>query len=39
MGYAAALAWMLFLLVLVLTLAVFKSTPMWVYYEGERGKR
>jgi multiple sugar transport system permease protein len=39
MGYAAALAWMLFLLVLALTLAVFKSTPMWVYYEGERGKR
>lgn len=36
MGYAAALAWMLFLLVLVLSLAVLKSTPMWVYYEGER---
>ena len=39
MGYASALAWVLFLLVLVLTLAIFKSTPMWVHYEGERGRR
>jgi multiple sugar transport system permease protein len=39
MGYASALAWVLFLLVLVLTLAVFRTTPMWVHYEGERGRR
>jgi len=39
MGYASALAWALFLLVLLLTLAVFRSTPMWVHYEGERGQR
>ena len=39
MGYASALAWTLFMLVLVLTIAVFKSTPMWVHYEGERGRR
>jgi multiple sugar transport system permease protein len=38
MGYASAMAWVLFLLVLVLTIAVFKSTPMWVHYENERGR-
>ncbi len=36
MGYAAALAWVLFLLVLLLTLAVFRSSPMWVHYEAQR---
>ena len=35
MGYASALAWALFVIVLVLTLLVFKSSSMWVYYEGE----
>jgi multiple sugar transport system permease protein len=35
MGYASALAWILFLIVLVLTMLVFKSSAMWVYYEGE----
>jgi multiple sugar transport system permease protein len=35
MGYASALAWMLFVIVLVLTLLVFRSSAMWVYYEGE----
>jgi multiple sugar transport system permease protein len=39
MGYASALAWALFMLVLLLTVAVFRTTPMWVYYEGERGRR
>jgi multiple sugar transport system permease protein len=34
MGYASALAWVLFLLVLLATLLVFRSTPMWVHYEG-----
>jgi multiple sugar transport system permease protein len=37
MGYASALAWILFLLILVLTLLVFRSAASWVYYEsGER---
>ena len=36
MGFASAVAWMLFLIVLVLTLAVFRSSPLWVYYETER---
>jgi multiple sugar transport system permease protein len=36
MGYASALAWVLFLIVLVMTLAVFRSSPLWVYYENEQ---
>ncbi|MDI7278007.1 MAG: ABC transporter permease, partial [Anaerolineae bacterium] len=38
MGYASALAWVLFVVVLMLTLAVFRSSPMWVYYEAQRGR-
>jgi len=38
MGYASALAWILFLIILVFTLLVFKSSSLWVYYEGEREK-
>ncbi len=34
MGYASALAWILFFLVLVLTVLVFKSSASWVYYES-----
>ena len=36
LGYAMALAWILFAVVLILTLIVFRSSPMWVHYEGER---
>lgn len=36
MGYASAMAWVIFAIVLVLTLVVFKSSPLWVYYENER---
>jgi multiple sugar transport system permease protein len=39
MGYASALAWILFLIVLALTALVFRSSTMWVYYEGELRKR
>jgi multiple sugar transport system permease protein len=35
MGYAAAIAWVMFVIILVLTLAVFRSSQAWVYYEGE----
>ncbi len=35
MGYASAMAWVLFVIVLVLTLLVFRSSALWVYYEGE----
>ena len=36
MGYASALAWVLFLIILALTLVVLRSSSLWVYYEGER---
>jgi multiple sugar transport system permease protein len=35
MGYASAIAWVMFVIILVLTLAVFRSSTAWVYYEGE----
>ncbi|MEH7335942.1 sugar ABC transporter permease [Neobacillus drentensis] len=35
MGYSSANAWFMFVIVLVLTLIVFKSSSAWVYYEGE----
>ncbi|MCL7454799.1 MAG: sugar ABC transporter permease [Anaerolineae bacterium] len=36
MGYASAMAWILFLLILALTLVIVRSSGRWVYYEGER---
>lgn len=39
MGYASALAWIFFLLLLVFTAAVFKTSKAWVHYEGNlKGK-
>ncbi len=35
MGYACAMAWVLFLLTLAATLLVFKTSARWVYYEGD----
>jgi len=35
MGYACAMAWILFIIVLVLTLVQFRLADVWVYYEGE----
>jgi multiple sugar transport system permease protein len=35
MGYASALAWILFVVILLLTLLVFRSSAMWVFYQGE----
>lgn len=39
-GYASALAWILFALILGLTLLIFRSSPFWVHYEagGEGGR-
>ncbi len=34
MGYASALAWVFLFVVMALTLAVFRSSKTWVYYEG-----
>lgn len=39
LGYASALAWILFVLILAMTAMVFKSSPMWVHYEAQRRKR
>ncbi|MCE7983412.1 MAG: sugar ABC transporter permease [Caldilinea sp. CFX5] len=35
MGYASAMAWIMFLLVLALTVLQFQLSSRWVYYEGE----
>jgi multiple sugar transport system permease protein len=34
MGYASALAWLMFFIILALTALVFRSSAAWVYYEG-----
>ena len=39
MGYAAALAWVLFIVILIFTLLVFRSSALWVFYEGEVRRR
>lgn len=36
MGYASAIAWLIFAVVLVLTLIQFRIAPRWVHYEVER---
>lgn len=35
MGYASALAWILFIIIMVITLLVIRSSTAWVYYESE----
>jgi len=35
-GYASALSWLLFVIILIITLVVFKTSKAWVYYAGER---
>jgi multiple sugar transport system permease protein len=35
MGYASALAWLLFFIILALTLLIIRSSAAWVYYEGK----
>ncbi|ASS69021.1 MULTISPECIES: sugar ABC transporter permease [unclassified Paenibacillus] len=37
-GYAMAQSWILFLLILVLTWIVMKTSNRWVYYEVDKGK-
>jgi multiple sugar transport system permease protein len=36
MGYASAMAWILFVIIMALTLTLLRSSRRWVYYEGER---
>lgn len=38
MGYASALAWLMFVIIVALTLLVFRLTGNWVYYEGSSRK-
>lgn len=33
MGYASAIAWVMFLIVMALTLVVFRSAPLWVHHQ------
>ncbi|MCL4508463.1 MAG: sugar ABC transporter permease [Chloroflexi bacterium] len=35
MGYASALAWVLFIIILLSTLLVFRTAGRWVYYAGQ----
>jgi multiple sugar transport system permease protein len=39
MGYASSLAWVLFLVILIMTLLIFKTATGWVYYEAETKER
>jgi multiple sugar transport system permease protein len=39
MGYASAIAWVLFVIILAMTLAILRWSTAWVYYEGLRGRR
>lgn len=35
MGYASALAWILFVIILIITVVQLRASKRWVYYEGE----
>jgi multiple sugar transport system permease protein len=35
MGYASAMAWFLFAIVLIITMVVFRSSGRWVFYQGD----
>jgi multiple sugar transport system permease protein len=36
MGYASALAWVLFIIIMAFTVLILRSSSFWVYYEAER---
>jgi multiple sugar transport system permease protein len=38
MGYASANSWFMFLIILAMTFAVFRSSARWVYYESDAGQ-
>jgi multiple sugar transport system permease protein len=35
MGYASAMAWVLFIIVLIFTILQFMLSDRWVFYEGD----
>lgn len=39
MGYGSALAWLLTMFILIITVLVFRSSKYWVYYETERKRK
>lgn len=36
MGFASAMAWIMFLMTILVTIAIFRTSARWVYYGGER---
>lgn len=38
-GFASALAWVFFIIIMILTISLFGSSRAWVYYEAEIGGR
>jgi multiple sugar transport system permease protein len=36
MGYASALSWVMLVIIVALTALVFRTSALWVFYEGER---
>lgn len=36
MGYASAMAWILFIVIVIFTFILFRTSARWVYYGGER---
>jgi multiple sugar transport system permease protein len=38
-GYASALAWILFVMIMLLTALLFRASDFWVYYESQRPKQ
>ena len=38
MSYGSAMAWMLFVIILAVTLVLFKTAKYWVYYAGDNSK-
>lgn len=36
LGYASALAWILFLVILIVTVVLFRTSRQWVFYEGSK---
>ena len=35
MGYASAMAWIMFVIIISITLLIFRSSSRWVYYQGD----
>ena len=38
MGYASAMAWVMFAIIIVLTIIIFRTSNRWVHYEGETAR-